>query len=122
MRKALLTVLLVSVIVFVSISFMGASCIVGPGPGPTTYSLTIINDSGSTIRILYNGSVYWSTVNPGTTYWDEFVPVNTIINAQYYSVGSWYNIQGSDKFPFSMPYYNKTVTVISSDLGISSGR
>ncbi|MEA1883870.1 MAG: hypothetical protein U9N62_05035 [Thermotogota bacterium] len=40
MRKALLTVLLVSVIVFVSISFMAASCIVGP-IGPVRYTVTV---------------------------------------------------------------------------------
>jgi hypothetical protein len=45
MRKALLTVLLVSVIVFVSISFMGASCTINPGPGPALYTLTVTNQS-----------------------------------------------------------------------------
>lgn len=44
MRKALLTVLLVSVIVFVSISFMAASCIVGPVT--LFYDLTVENQYG----------------------------------------------------------------------------
>jgi len=49
MRKALLTVLLVSVIVFVSISFMGASCTVTPGPGPgTSYLIRLVNNYSHT--------------------------------------------------------------------------
>jgi len=50
MRKALLTVLLVSVIVFVSISFMGASCTVGP-VGPVTYTVTVNNTFGVTVTM-----------------------------------------------------------------------
>jgi len=51
MRKAFLTVLLVSVIVFVSISFMGASCTVTPGPGPTYYTITVTNQSGINLAL-----------------------------------------------------------------------
>jgi hypothetical protein len=47
MRKALLTVLLVSVIVFVSISFMGASCTVSPAPGPGTSHLIRLDNNSS---------------------------------------------------------------------------
>lgn len=48
MRKALLTVLLVSVIVFVSISFMGASCTVSPAPGPgTSHLIRLVNNSSN---------------------------------------------------------------------------
>lgn len=126
MRKAFLTVLLVSVIVFVSISFMAASCIVTPGPGPNTYTLTIYNNTTTyPIRIIYNGVVVSNVVYSGNTYLDS-VAIGTNVDAQYEfptSSNQWYYIRGaSNKFPFSMPGFNNTVSVINEDIGASSER
>lgn len=82
MRKALLTVLLVSVIVFVSISFMGASCTVTPGPGPgTTYLIRLVNNSSHT---------FWLEIyeNPG----DFVAKLDVFVGA--FSQGSLYGDYG----------------------------
>ena len=82
MRKALLTVLLVSIIVFVSISFMGASCTVSPGPGPgTTYLIRLVNNSSGG---------FWLEIyeNPG-----DFTPkLDRYVGS--YSTGSLYGEYG----------------------------
>jgi len=114
MRKALLTVLLVSMIVFVSISFMGASCVVGPGPGPSYYTLTVVNQSGVTLRLeihddlIFDWIVRQETVGnwwnasssilgePG--YYLRVRNMSTGTYLQFSSGNTWWYITGSQSF------------------------
>ena len=114
MRKAFLTVLLVSVIVFVSISFMGASCVVTPGPGPVLYTITLTNTFAEPVTIEVWDTNSWVTIQDseyvpmGATrsvfgyYGQYFRVLGETIPKTYYiftSTGnSWYMITGNKSF------------------------
>lgn len=115
MRKALLTVLLVSVIVFVSISFMGASCTINPGPGPALYTLTVTNQSNIPLTLkIFDDSFFNSLVrqvgvgtvwpnNEGNIvgesgYYLRVQNANTLNYLEYSPGVTWWRITGSQSF------------------------
>ncbi|MFP4460779.1 MAG: hypothetical protein ACLFQE_01115 [Thermotogota bacterium] len=114
MRKALLTVLLVSVIVFVSISFMGASCTVTPGPGPTLYTLTVTNQSGDELRLeIHDDLIFdwivrqafvgnsWNASNSIAGEAGYYLRVRNLSTGSYLEFSSgntWWYITGSQSF------------------------
>jgi|SRR6056297_2968462 len=103
MRKAFLTVLLVSVIVFVSISFMGASCVVGPGPGPgpTLYQITLTNTFGEPVTIQVWDTTAWSTIQDS-----KYVPIGSTRSVFGY-YGEYFRVYGEN---FPQGYYTFSST------------
>jgi len=123
MKKTFLSVGVVCLIIFLAVSFSAATCTVTPGPTPTTYLLSIQNSSGFTIRVLFNGVPLSGNVFNGSQY-NKYVEPGVIVDAQYYSSESWYDIRGGEhqKFPVAMPYTSISTTVWPSDIGLSSER
>jgi len=114
MKKALLTILLVSVIVFVSISFMAASCVVSPGPGPGLYTITVTNQSGVQLLLEIHDDLIFDWIVRQTTvgsWWNAtnsisgepgyYLRVKNMSNGlylQFPSGHSWWYISGSQSF------------------------
>lgn len=114
MRKALLTVLLVSVIVFVSISFMAATCTINPGPGPVLYTLTVTNQSGVPLRLeihddlIFDWTVSFATVGSSWNatnsiageagYYLRVKNMDNDLYLRFDSGNTWWHIVGSQSF------------------------
>jgi len=61
MKKAFLSVGVVCLIIFLSVSFTAATCTVDPGPGPiiTYYTQTVINNSGVAVYIEVDSDMFF---------------------------------------------------------------
>ncbi len=117
MRKALLTVLLVSVIVFVSISFMGASCVVGPvGPGGP-YLIRLVNNSSNSyyLEIFENPTDLFAKIS-------QYAGPFTTVSA-YGDYGDYVKIYSNAAMSFMLlpPSFTSTNMFINSGVTFTIG-
>ncbi|HOO32164.1 MAG TPA: hypothetical protein PLO84_02840 [Thermotogota bacterium] len=117
MNRTAYRIIALCVFLFIIIVFTAGTCVLVKNEENYNYSLNVVNDSTVTIRMIIWG-VKQSPLESGAS-GVYYVSPGAGIDAAYESSPElWFNIRGTDQFPFIMPSTGVRLSIGNADIGL----